>query len=1478
MTKNIRNTIMEKKFLWVYTILVFIANMANGQDIISSSPIVLPLTGQTSYTVASGQTVNIIGNGSITLNPGVSILSGAKVLIKLNNSLVIPPPPSNPASDLNRNWVMTRSYDENGNEIGATKSFFDNNGKATQAQQKNETTSQVLATQTLYDLQGRAVVSTLPAPINNSAFAYNPNFVTSGGTPYSYVNFDGDPTNTTNPLSKLNNPDQVDNATQGTLGWYYSNNNSQEAMVGATGFPYSRVDFYHDGTGAQKRESGIGEQLKMGTGHETSSNSFPVQNELNTYLTIRNQFFPTAVVGDSPTSMAGQALQSISTDQNGTSVLSVTDLTGKLTLMTARVDATSNAWLPVRNTLNLSNVQGQYVLYINTSDNGTNFSGSPSGGTTGVYLPFNITNLSINSGSNPVNVYCTDCQVPLIYSGVGSGFVFPTGGGEFNYLITSAYPFYTSSYGGSTIFYDQVEATFQEPPTTAIQYFSLASQSSVTITGGAYTLYDMKSEQDITSVYQSNNTLPAGYYKIVATAPVASGLAPTNNVTVSYTNTYSDISYNYYNQLGQLIASITPNGVQQLLNNIGNLSQYTSTTLPFTTTYKYDLQGRLISTTSPDAGSSAFVYRQDGKIRFSINSYQLNPANSVIPGGVRFSYTNYDGNGRPIESGEYAVASLTAFSNITGNSTILEATDPTGGLSGGTKLSQINTYYDLPATNLNLSGYVQDPGFLKGAVSYTTNTVNGVINSSTWYNYDDHGRVTWVVKQINGLGTKTINYTYNAQGNVAQVAYQQGATDQFIHYYSYDADGRLINVQTSTDGVNKVQQANYYYYLHGPLKRMELGNQLQGIDYVYTPQGWLKAINSPTGNAANDPMQDGLANSFAKDAFGMQLEYFTGDYNRLGSNVTGIPTGTTTYFNGNVSGMSWQSNKPSSVVSSDPTGTIQNPTMYTYTYDPKYQYNGSVWGTPNYSSGTFAASSNNMFQEKQISYDPNGNILGLQRTDKNGNLADDFSNYQYGRGNQLASVGNTAGTTSYASYSYDEIGRLKSQVGTNGPMYLTYDVTGKITGIYADAALATLKVAYAYDEMGNRISRTDNTGPQPLTTYYVYDPNGSAMAIYTGSTPALTEVPVYGSSRLGTYFAAANNYVYEMRDNVGSVRIAINGTKVNGQADIRQYNDYYPYGSLAQNGGAGYRYEYQGAYAEKDAVSKYNNFELRMYDGRIGRWLSVDPKGQDASPYEGMGNNPTNNVDPSGGGHLDSNGNWVADPTDDATYGYLGQVTYKGSTYTWMGQDAGWIAEGQASNSTLNKMYNSYTDAGQNPFQGAYANQLRYYANSFEGVQNEIKRNLPMLNFAAKVAQTAAYAGTGGLSAMTSEAGGTLSSYLFNNSSYAVKATNGAVSFLGQGLTNGFNHVDYADVAFDTFGTQGSSAIFDGAIDLQINGNGPQLGVVLINKDIQLGVNQAASNYLINKVGDFKVIEGDAVTPAATNFMGKILQMTPGFN
>lgn len=105
-------------------------------------------------------------------------------------------------------------------------------------------------------------------------------------------------------------------------------------------------------------------------------------------------------------------------------------------------------------------------------------------------------------------------------------------------------------------------------------------------------------------------------------------------------------------------------------------------------------------------------------------------------------------------------------------------------------------------------------------------------------------------------------------------------------------------------------------------------------------------------------------------------------------------------------------------------------------------------------------------------------------------------------------------------------------------------------------------------------------------------------------------------------------------------------------------------------------------------------------------------------------------TDPDGMGHFDTNGNWVADPTDDATYAYLGSVTQRGQTFTWMGSDAGWVAEQQLSPDQLETMYWNYTDSGQDAFQGAYGSQIRAWSNSWAGFQSGYRRNAKQLTFA----------------------------------------------------------------------------------------------------------------------------------------------------
>jgi hypothetical protein len=435
-------------------------------------------------------------------------------------------------------------------------------------------------------------------------------------------------------------------------------------------------------------------------------------------------------------------------------------------------------------------------------------------------------------------------------------------------------------------------------------------QETVTWSGtGAFKVYDLLNETELEFDFYDTNLpiLPAGFYKITANASA-------HTVSANYKHVIDHISYNFYDDAGRLVASIAPEGVKQMMDAIAENPNYLDVIgpndqLPFTfmTTYKYNHQGWLLSMTEPDAGTTKYMYRRDGSIRFSQNAEQkrIEDKGNQLGTDINsiYSYTNYDDLGRPIESGEYRLLDYQQPSPPPGGSTpqiytyegddlddILEDTgNETLDFSNHVD-SWVRTFYDIPASNFNaLTGldalYQQD--FVMGAVSWTENA-----NIKTWYSYDEMGRVTWMAQKPDGLDLSfVVSYNYDFLGNVNDVSYRSYLdgvkTDEFYHYYFYDADKRLSETFTSQTyysdepslRADATLQAKYEYYLHGPLKRIELGGNLQGIDFTYNIQGWLTAINDPS----NAKDQSG----FSDDAFSMILEYYETNMTYISSPPTG---------------------------------------------------------------------------------------------------------------------------------------------------------------------------------------------------------------------------------------------------------------------------------------------------------------------------------------------------------------------------------------------------------------------------------------------------------------------------------------------------------------------------------------------------------------------------------------------------------------
>ncbi|HWY38579.1 MAG TPA: RHS repeat-associated core domain-containing protein, partial [Bacteroidia bacterium] len=693
----------------------------------------------------------------------------------------------------------------------------------------------------------------------------------------------------------------------------------------------------------------------------------------------------------------------------------------------------------------------------------------------------------------------------------------------------------------------------------------------------------------------------------------------------------------------------------------------------------YDNNNRVASSITADEGESDFVYDNEDKLRFSQNDKQRTTGS-----GGKFTYVNYDRAARPIETGEYdptasgsgnpyyfrteaqyAGSTNTApsghtdiFYDITNNLQVIAADNRSG--------QKTQSSYDVVDGNLNsyVSGYNQT--HLSAKVAKTWNNY-----STSWYSYDELGRLSWAVQQTNERSIfsnpyKTYNYTYNLQGNVLQTAYnKENSSEDFYHKFDYDADQRLTQASTSFDGSTWTLQDKYYYYLHGPLKREEIQTNLQGIDYVYTINGMLKSINHPSLNNLYDPGQDskaGTAHSgFNNDVFGFALDYYTNDYTRSSTNVQSY-SGGTDLFGGTIKAARWQTQNPASTTGLMYTG---QQLMYTYAYDDQYRLSTATFGTYTGSTGSISLTNLSDYKTDNLTYDLNGNIKTLRRKAQNLNWPspalnmDDLTyNYHSTKTNRLLQVSDAEAMaplspdidlptqSSSSNYTYNEIGQVtaNAQEGTT----TEYDVYGQVQKVYKTSG--GNKIArFLYNDKGLRAAKIsyNSSGYKQSQLNYMYDAAGSLVATYlttfnittpdstsilTG--PYLQDYVVYGAGRLGTYDVASTTNFYEMSDHLGNVRAVYknNGTG----AEVVSFTDYYPHGGAMPGrnyvGSPTYRYAYNGQ--EKDAETSLTNFELRQFDVRVGRWFAPDPMGQHHSPYLAMANNPISMIDPTGGADL----------------------------------------------------------------------------------------------------------------------------------------------------------------------------------------------------------------------------------------------------
>jgi RHS repeat-associated protein len=617
----------------------------------------------------------------------------------------------------------------------------------------------------------------------------------------------------------------------------------------------------------------------------------------------------------------------------------------------------------------------------------------------------------------------------------------------------------------------------------------------------------------------------------------------------------------YFDQAGNIVQTVPPEGVELLSpavatlwdNGVGNRA----TDMPahrLKTRYAYNSLELARKSSTPDGGEQRNYYDSKDRLRLSQNARQLQ--------GDDYTYVKYDALGRAVESGQIEACSCTVDLALLDDASFPDR-------SAKTLTDIVTTSYDLP----------YDPAFAADnlrtrVAAVTREDTEADMITKQLYSYDDHGNVQRYRTELVGFGTFDLEYRYDmVSGKVNQTLYQNGKPDYFSHRFSYDADNRLTKAETTRDNVFWDRDGRYFYYPHGPLARLEIGQDIvQGEDHYYTVHGWVKGVNMPDyKTVSHDPGHDGQSNVSglpnrwsARDAASYSLGYYSGDYDDIGSATLGIlgnawsqlsphirslPNDPMGLYNGNIAMMVTDLKMYGAGGSSGGLG-VPEAQAYAYQYDQLHRLKQMRSHHYTFAAGwtRTGGGTGPGYYDSDYSYDANGNIESLSRRMPDqlpnstlGTKWMDQMTYHYTLSagekvhNKLGYVtdGAPAGnhdldleSQSSGNYQYDAIGQLIADQSEDISA-ITWDVQNKVRQVIRDNNPGNLpELAFWYNATGERVRKrmtVEDANGDPLhhDEWYVRDPQGNEVAVYQQYIDdetlytALKEHAIYGIERLG---------------------------------------------------------------------------------------------------------------------------------------------------------------------------------------------------------------------------------------------------------------------------------------------------------------------------------------------------------------------------
>lgn len=705
-------------------------------------------------------------------------------------------------------------------------------------------------------------------------------------------------------------------------------------------------------------------------------------------------------------------------------------------------------------------------------------------------------------------------------------------------------------------------------------------------------------------------------------------------------------TYTIYDWFGRVVYSLPPLAVADLANQNRNITYSGAFTKKYLFAYKYDERGRLIERQMPGADPVQFVYdaldrvmlSQDGEMK-KTNKWTFKKfdalSRAVMSGTVTDTRTP-DVIRSSVKASSNAMYEVKQASTADGYSNqalpLLTASDQVLAVS----------YFDNYDTDANgIADYTyQNAGLgAEEPVAFGRNlglpTVSKVRNmeNMAWLTtvqfYDRFHRIIQTLKN-NHLNASLQDYTtlvYNFPGRVIkskQVHTPGGALAQVTinQRFTYDHRGQLLKTFHQVNTNPEVLLSSVKYNQLGQVIDKSLHSEnggtsyLQSVDYRYNIRGWLKTINNSqltndmavTVNPATNPyVLVSKTNDETNDLFGMELVYDSEIKNYNGSTFTTLNT---PRADGLISAVKWK------VAGSRSTFTAER--TYLYQYDKLDRFVSASHA----SFGTTWTLDGNKLKEEVTSYDDHGNITALNRFNQNGVQVDQLS-YTYS-GNQLLAVndvlnhaeGFVDGGEYATEYVYDANGNMvadeNKQVSSIG--YNLMGLPRQTVRVNGDVITCT------YSASGQLLRRVEEIGSTTTVLDYI---DGfyykDASLVYVTTAEGRVE-------KNGTTW----NYVYDLKDQLGNVRVSFDKAPGTFTARLIQEEHYFPFGCRHGSFRSGTGTEFLMTGKEWVNAVGYYDFGARMYDPFIGRWMVQDPMYQDFSPYLFCGSNPVNRIDPTG--------------------------------------------------------------------------------------------------------------------------------------------------------------------------------------------------------------------------------------------------------